>query len=66
MALIKEGRRISTTVIDLANQRKTVEVLEAGDKLVDIYRLLNVSWIYLDLGYRVAVGKSETHPKAKE
>jgi len=54
----------------LANQHKTIEALEAGDKLVDIYRNLNVSWIYLGFTYlflfRVAVGRSETLPKAKE
>ena len=69
-ALVREGRQIHSIMMKLANENKIEEALAAGDKLVDIHRHLNVSWlIQVDVNYnlfRVAVMKSKTLPRAKE
>jgi len=69
-ALVEEGRQIQATIIDLAYQRKTGEALAAGEKLLDIHRRLNVSWVYRGYAYfnlfHTAAMKSETLPRAKE
>jgi len=56
--------------MDLANQLKVEEALVAGEKLLDIHRRLNVSWIYVCITnfnlFRVAVMKSELLPRAKQ
>ena len=70
-ALVKEGRQLHGTVLDLANnQHKIDEALAAGEKLLDIHRRLNITWAYLGHTYyllsEVAVAKSELLPKANE
>ena len=69
-ALVEEGRQIQATIIDLAYHRKAEEALEAGEKLLDIHRRLNVSWVYRGYAYfnlfHTAVMKWETLPRAKE
>ena len=69
-ALVQEGRKMNGTFTDLAKKLKVEEALVAGEKLLDIHRRLNVSWIYeggtnFNL-FRVAVRKSETLPRAKD
>ena len=64
-----EGRKTIITVATSAiRQHKIEEALDAGDKLLDIYRRLNVSWIYRDHTevtlFHVAIRKSETLPRA--
>ena len=70
-ALILEGRKLFMTVVTLAHrQHKIEEALDAGDKLLDIYRRLNLSWIYRGHTehtlFHFAVRKSETLPRAKQ
>ena len=69
-ALTLEGRQLYETTKALSCQLKIEEALEAGDKLLDIYRRLNVSWESLGrmkyLLFEVAIWKSKTLPKAKE
>ena len=66
--LIKEGRRLFGTVIVLARQQRIEEPLAIGDKLLDSYRRLNVSWMYRGvLEYNLfllAIAKSDFLPKA--
>ena len=68
-ALIHEARQLDRTVMTLAGQFKSKKALEAGEKLLEIYGRLNVSWCYPGLTYfllfRVAVQRSELLPKAK-
>jgi len=68
-ALNLEGRQMYATVEALTRQYKIEEALAAGDKLLDIYRRLNASWIYRChaeyLLFRIAVCKSETLTRAK-
>ena len=70
LALIQEGRQLHASVIALAGQFKIEEVLAVGDKLVDVHRRLNISWLYLGIQnlnlFRVAVVKSELLPRAKD
>jgi len=69
-ALTLEGRQLYETTRALSCQIKIEEALEAGDKLLDIYRRLNVSWESLGrmkyLLFEVAIWKSKMLPKAKE
>jgi len=69
-ALFEEGRQLDKTFNDLANQLKIEEALVAGEKLLDIHRRFNISWIYLGVAnynlFRVAFMKSECLPRAKE
>jgi len=69
-ALVCETKQIYATIIELARQYKTREALDAGDKLLDIQRRLNISWVYRGLTeynlFRIAVMKSETIPRAKQ
>jgi len=69
-ALIQEGKQINAMVRDLACQGKVLEALSVGEKLRDIQRRLNVSWVqraYTEvLLFHTAVMKSETLPRAKE
>lgn len=69
-ALTKEGRKTLETASNLSRQCKIEEALNAGEKLLDIHRRLNVSWINQGftqyLLFRIAVQKSETIPRAKE
>ena len=69
-ALVLEGRQLYETVEALTYQFKVKEALDAGDKLLDIYRRLNVSWIYRGHTehtlFHIAVHKSETLPRAKQ
>ena len=68
LTLVKEGRHLYATTDALATQLKTEEALAAGEKLLGIYRRLNVSWVYRGLTdvlvFHVAVQKSEFLPKA--
>ena len=70
LALVDKGRQYQSAVVELTNQNKIEEALAAGDKLLDIHRRLNVSWVSLGNTYynlfRVAVAKTETLPRAKE
>ncbi len=66
-AVILERREMIIIVATLAiRQHEIEEALDAGDKLLDIYRRLNVSWIYRGHTevtlFQVAVRKSETLP----
>jgi len=67
-ALVKEGRKIYQTAVDLAKENKIEEALTAGEKLLDVHRRLNVSCV--DRGFtefrlfQIAVQKSETLPRA--
>ncbi len=45
-ALICEMKKIDATIIELVRQNKIEEALAAGEKLLDIKRRLNISWIY--------------------
>ena len=69
-ALVQESKQIYGTIIELARQYKTEEALAAGEKLLDVYRRLNVSWVYRGITefnlFRVAVMKTETLPRAKQ
>jgi len=69
-ALTLEGRKMYTTVRTLVREHKIEEALDAGEKLLGIYRSLNLSWIYRahteHLLFRIAVRKSETLPRAME
>ncbi len=69
-ALVLEGRQLYETVEALTYQFKVKEALEAGDKLLDIYRRLNLSWEYLGRAefslFQIAIQKSEFVPRAKE
>ncbi len=69
-ALILEGRQLYETTNTLSCQLKIEEALDAGDRLLKIYRRINVSWESLGrmqyLLFEVAVWKSETLPKAKK
>jgi len=69
--LVQEGRQLHKTIKTLANQLEmTEEVLAAGDKLLDIHRRLNVSWIYRGFTEHIlflqAIRESVTLPRAKE
>ena len=54
----------------LAHQHRIEEALTAGDKLLDVYRRLNVSWAYRGIAtydlFGVAVMKSEFLSRAME
>ena len=69
-ALIKEGRQLHASVLALAGQLKIEEALAAGDKLLNVHRRLNISWVYLGITmfdlFEVAVRKSEFLPRARE
>jgi len=56
--------------LDPQRHCKTEEALAAGDKLLDIHRRLNISWIYRGFTYsilfRIAISRSELLPRAKE
>jgi len=70
LALTEEGRQLYKTVLTLAREHKIKEALDAGDKLQDVYRRLNVSWSYRGYTcfnlFEIAVRKSETLPRAKQ
>ena len=69
-ALVQDTKQIYATIIELARQYKTEEALAAGEKLLDVYRRLNVSWVYRGFTefnlFRIAVMKKETLPRAKQ
>jgi len=69
-ALICETKKIYATIIELTRQYKTEEALDAGEKLLDVYRRLNIFWVYRGLTdynlFRIAVARSETLPRAKQ
>ena len=69
--LIHEGRQIlHAGVMDLAKENKTEEALAAGEKLLDIYRRLNVSWVYRSytefILFQTAIADSAMLPRANE
>ncbi len=69
--LVNEARRLSHSMVkNLGRQFKVEEALTSGEKLLDIHRRLNTSWVYrADVEYRlfeIAVQKSEFLPKAME
>ena len=70
LALVREGRQIQSTIIDLTNKNVIEEALDNGDKLLDIHRRLNVSWPALGSTYynlfRMGICSSRTFPRAKE
>jgi len=70
LALVREGRKIRPTIIELSSQNKIEEALAAGDKLLDIQRRLNNSWTSgaiteINL-FNIAVKKLETLPRAQD
>jgi len=69
-ALVQEGRQIRKTLFELALMLKMEEALEAGDKLLDIHRRLNISWEYICnmnvFFFKLAVMKSELLPRATD
>ena len=69
-AQLCETKKIFATIIELARQYKTEEALYAGEKLLDIYRRLNIFWVYQGLMdynlFRIAVARSKTLPRAKK
>jgi len=69
-SLIQEGRRLHDTVTTLARQHNIKEALAVGEKLLDVHRRLNVSWIYRGythfLLFQMGIGRSEMIPKAME
>jgi len=69
--LIHEGRKLyHSTILLLSNQTKFEEALAAGEKLLDIHRRLNISWIYRGVAeyllFQVAVTNSKFLPRAME
>jgi len=69
-ALVGEGRRAHSEIMDLDRQLKTGEALVAGEKLLNIHRRLNIFWEALGQTYfllfEVAVQRSEFLPRAME
>jgi len=69
-ALMEEGRQLYKTAKTFDIQLKVDEALAAGDKLLDIYRRLNLSWEYRGYTefhlFQVSIQKSGTIPKAME
>ena len=70
LALVPKGRKMHESLVNLALQGKIKEALVVGEKILDIHRRLNVTWIYRGLTefslFQLAVRKSETLPRAKE
>ena len=70
LALVREGRQIQPTIMELTNLNKIEEALVAGDKLINIHRRLNVSWAPRGMTFynlfRIAIRSSVTFPRAKE
>ncbi len=68
--LVKEAKQIRETLLDLVNRYKTEEALVAGERLLDIHRRLDTSWVYpAFMGFRlfqIAVRKSVLLPRAKD
>ena len=70
LALVREGRQILSTIVELTNENKIEEALAAGDKVIDIHKRLNVSWWALGSTYynlfRMGICSARTLPMAKE
>lgn len=68
--LVQEGRLLHQETMKLHYQLKTEQALAVGDKLLDIHRRLDVSWIYYaytaTILFRIAVCKLETLPRAMQ
>jgi len=67
--LVMEGRRLNDDIQFLADRANTEEALLAGEKLLDIYRKLNLSWtqrasINFDL-FQISLMKRKTFSKAQ-
>ena len=68
--LVQKGRKLYETIITLANEQEmTEEAVLAGDKLLDIYRRLNVSWYFRGFVehnlFQIAIRKSGDSPQGQ-
>jgi len=70
LTLVQEGRQLHASVLTLARQLKIEEAVVAGEKLLNVHRRLNISWIYRGytdyILFLIAIRKLDTLPRAKE